>query len=142
MAKNKLTIDFKGFDVLKNQLEKLGGNVKEATEEALKKSEKIVEQNLIEAMNPHNRTHDTEKSIIRNPPVEWTGETATVNVGFDLENGGMPSVYLMYGTTLHGQPHIAPDQKLYDAIYGAAVKKEIKKIQEQIFKKAIEEVMK
>lgn len=33
MAKNKLTIDFKGFDVLKNQMEQLGGNIKEVTED-------------------------------------------------------------------------------------------------------------
>ena len=73
--------------------------------------------------------------------MEWTGDTASVGVGFDISGGGLPSIFLMYGTKLHGQPHITPDRKLYDAVYGAKTRKEISKIQESAFQKVLERVM-
>lgn len=46
----------------------------------------------------------------------------------------------MYGTKLHGQPHIAPDRNLYNAVYGAATKREIQAIQRKEFEKVLEKV--
>ena len=112
-----------------------------ATEKALKQSAEIIESNVSAAIIPHNQTHETEQSIIQNHKVEWTDTTAEVKVGFDIKNGGLPSIFLMYGTQLHGQPCIAPDEKLYDAVYGKQTKKQIKKLQKQVFDKAIEEAM-
>lgn len=48
----------------------------------------------------------------------------------------------MYGTKLHGQPHITPDRNVYNAVYGAKVRKDIVKIQQQAFEKAIERALK
>lgn len=143
MARNKLTVDFEGFNVLKKQLDEIGGNAtKRAIESALKASQNVVAKNVSAAMSPHNDTGDVSKSIIKNDPVEWTGDTAAVSVGFDIVDGGLPSIFLMYGTQLHGQPHITPDKNLYNAVYGASVKKQIRKIQKQAFEKVLERVMK
>ena len=141
--KNKLEIDFTGFDVLKKQLDEIGGNTTErAVESALKASQNVVAKSVSAAMSPHNKTGDVSRSIVDSKPVEWTGAMAAVGVGFDILNGGLPSIFLMYGTQLHGQPHLKPDRNLYNAVYGTAIKKQIRKIQQEAFEKVLERVMK
>lgn len=147
MAKAKLSIDFEGYSILKRQLDELGGKATErAVDSALKASQQLIARQVSAAMTPHNDTGNLKKQIVTTNPVEWTGDTASIGVGFNIrgENGleGLPSIFLMYGTKLHGQPHIKPDRELYNAVYGAKTKKEIKKIQEEIFNKVIERVIK
>lgn len=142
MAKNKLTIDFNGFEHIKKQLDAIGGNAtKQAVDDALKASQTYISQQVSAAITPHTLTGQTKKSIVRDHPVEWTGDVAAVDVGFDIVGGGLPSIFLMYGTQLHGQPHITPDRKLYDAVYGAKTRKEVLRLQEQAFNKALERVI-
>lgn len=138
MAKNKISIDFPGYELLKKQLDTLGGNATQrAVESALKASQQVVAEKVNAAMDPHTKTGKTKKSIVINSPVEWTGDTAAVGVGFDIKGGGLPSIFLMYGTKLFGQPHIEPDRNLYNAVYGAQTRKEILKIQEEAFEKVL-----
>ena len=142
MAKNKITVDFPGYDILKKQLDALGGDAtKRAIESALKASQQVVAEQVSAAITPHTFTGKTKKSIVTNDPVEWTGDTASVGVGFNIRGGGLPSIFLMYGTTLHGQPHIKPDRNLYNAVYGTKTKQEIMKIQELAFDKVVERVV-
>ena len=142
MAKNKITVDFSGFDVLKKQLDAIGGDAtKRAIESALKASQQVVAEQVNTVMIPHTRTGKTQRSIVRNSPVEWTGDTAAIGIGFDISGGGLPSIFLMYGTKLHGQPHIEPDRNLYNAVYGAQTKKKIMEMQEQAFNKVLERVV-
>lgn len=138
IAKNKMSINFDGYKELKTKLDSIGGeSTKRAVEGALKASQQLIARQANEAMLSHERTGTTRKSIVKDGNVEWEGDTASINIGFDLKNGGLPSVFLMYGTKLHGQPHIKPDRELYNAVYGAKTKKEIKKIQEEVFNKVI-----
>lgn len=138
MAKNKMSISFDGYKDLKEKLDSIGGeSTKRAVEGALKASQQLIARQANEAMLPHERTGTTRKSIVKDGAVVWEGDTASINIGFDLENGGLPSIFLMYGTKLHGQPHIKPDRELYNAVYGSQTKKEIKKIQEEVFNKVI-----
>ena len=138
MAKNKISISFDGYKDLKEKLDSIGGeSTKRAVEGALKASQQLIARQANEAMLPHERTGTTRKSIVKDGAVVWEGDTASINIGFDLENGGLPSIFLMYGTKLHGQPHIKPDRELYNAVYGSQTKKEIKKIQEEVFNKVI-----
>lgn len=144
-AKNKLRVDFTGLDAYQKQLEALGGNaVEQAFEAALKESQKLIADSVTAAMQPHNKTGGTASTIIRNDPVEWAGATAKIPVGFDVgeedrkqKGDHLASVYLMYGTKVHGQPHQAPDKKLFDAVYGAAIKKRVRQIQEEAFEKVL-----
>lgn len=143
MPKNKISIDFKGYDVIKKQLDQLGGDAtKRAVNEALKASQRIVADKVSAAITPHTYTGKTKKSIVIDAQVEWTGDTAAVGVGFDIKDGGLASIFLMYGTKLHGQPHITPDRNLYDAVYGNNTRKEIQKVQELAFDKVLQEVVK
>lgn len=139
---NKLRIDFKGVDEYIEKLKQLGGNaVNVAVENALKESQALVAQKCAAAMTPHRKTGRTAASIITDAPVEWTGETAKIPVGFDIENGGLASIFLMHGTTVNGQPHMERDEDLYNAVYGAETKREVRKLQKEAFDKVLEEVM-
>lgn len=138
MAKNKISIDFPGYELLKKQLDELGGSATmRAIESALKASQQVVAEKVSAAMAPHTMTGRTKKSIVIDAPVEWTGDQAAVGVGFNIVGGGLPSIFLMYGTKLHGQPHIKPDRNLYNAVYGPQTRKEIMQIQEQAFDKVL-----
>jgi hypothetical protein len=138
MAKNKISIDFPGYELLKKQLDELGGDATmRAIESALKASQQVVAEKVSAAMAPHTMTGRTKKSIVIDAPVEWTGDQAAVGVGFNIVGGGLPSIFLMYGTKLHGQPHIKPDRNLYNAVYGPQTRKEIMQIQEQAFEKVL-----
>lgn len=145
MAKNKLRVDFTGLDAYQKQLEALGGNaVEQAFEAALKESQKVIADSVTAATQPHNKTGGTAGTIIRNDPVEWSGSVAKTPVGFDIgdtdrkqEGDRLASVFLMYGTKVHGQPHQPPDKKLFDAVYGAAIKKRVRQIQEEAFEKVL-----
>lgn len=145
MAKRKMSVDFAGVDVFLEQLKALGeGAAQRATESALKATQAYVAKQAAQAMKKHEPpigkygTHTTDKAIIRTYPVEWTQSTASIAVGFDLENGGMPSLYLMHGTELNGQPHITEDAELYDAVYGSKTRREVRKLQKQVFEKVFE----
>lgn len=142
--KNKIKVQFEGFDTYVKKLEELAGGkaVKRALENALEESQHIVAEKTIAAMEPHNKTGDTAGAIIVSDPPHWSGSVASINVGFDINEGGFPSIYLMYGTKLHGEPHITPDRDLYNAVYGTATKKKIKEVQKDAFERALIGVMK
>ena len=147
MAKKRLSLDFPLYDQLKERLDKIGGKATEkAVESALKESQQFIAQKAHAAMIPHNKGGDVDKSIASGGQVEWTGQMASIPVGFHIPGGvsgldGLPSIFLMYGTQLHGQPHVTPDRQLYDAVYGTTVRKQIQKIQEEAFRKIMEEAM-
>ena len=95
-------------------------------------------------MQPHNRTGATAATLISGKAPEWTQSVGKAPVGFEIpdtdqkyEDDRLASVFLMYGTKVHGQPHVAPDRALYNAVYGAAVRKRVQKIQEEAFDKVL-----
>ena len=137
MAKAKLRLDFTGLDEYAAKLDKLGKGdaLRKAVENALEESAKLVKSQLEAEMKRHRRTGRTEKSLIE-PQVKWSGTLASVNVGFDIAHGGLPSIFLMYGT-----PKQAKDQRVYNAVYGSNTKKKIKQVQEEAFKKVLDDIM-
>lgn len=139
----KLIVNFGGFAEMVEKLDRLQGDIEKTTEQALKASHKIVTEKVEKAVQKSNlpakgkySTGKTADSIVKEADVKWDGTTASVDVGFDFKKGGMTSIYLMYGT-----PRMKPAKGLKAAIYGAAVKKEIKEKQKEIFSKAIKEKM-
>lgn len=139
---SKIQFDFGALDDLQDMLTKMDGNIDDAMDDALIASQKLIANKAGKAMEKHKRTGSTAESIIVDGEVRLAGGCKEIDVGFNLGNGGMPSVYLMYGTKLYGQPHIAPDKELYDAVFGKKTKKEVEEVQEKAFQKAIEEAMK
>lgn len=135
----KMSITFKGFDQLAEDIDAIGGDLKSAVDEALTESQKIIQSNLQTAAAEYSRkgggkgytTGKMYQSILKDPQVEWKGLIAEVNVGFQLfAKGGWHSIFIMYGT-----PRMGKNQKVYNAIKGARTKNEIAKIQEEIMQK-------
>lgn len=140
--KNRITMEFSGYSVLERRLKEIGGNAKKTAESALKASHNHVTKKLDSAISPHRKTGDVEKSLNKAPEVKWTGDIGEIKVGFNISDGGLPSIFLMYGTKLFGQPHIPPDENLYNAVYGTKTQKELQKIQREVYEKSIERTMK
>ena len=149
--KTKLSLDGDIFKEYADKLEKLGGNLRETVEKALEESADYVNDNLERDIKPHRRTGKTEKSLRKDWKVEWQGMTASIPVGFDVTKGGLPSIFLMYGTPKHGpvgkrpgaagHPGIKQDKKLFNDVYGSATQKKIQEIQEKVFTEEIEKLM-
>lgn len=131
----KLKLDFDGMDKVINRLSKLEKDIKPVTEKALRESHKIVTEKAAESVLRSNLpahgkfSHgDTARSLRKDAEILWNGSQATVHVGFDISNGGLPSIFMMYGT-----PRYMKNQKMYNAFYSKRTLDEIKELQARIF---------
>lgn len=129
---SRMSLEFEGFNEAVKRLERLEGNVRKVTNEALIKSKRLAHQQAGAAMSSHNESYATIRSLDNTSLPEWAGTTATIHVGFNIRKGGLASIFLMYGT-----PRMKKDTKLYNAFYGNKIKKEVHKLQEEIFMKEI-----
>lgn len=138
MARKKLYMDGEVFGQYAQQLYKLSSMefLKETTEKALMESKAYVTEKLHQDMKKHHRTGRTETSIDDDSGVEWKGTLASLKVGFKISEGGLASIFLMYGT-----PRMQPDRKLYNDVYGAATRRKIQEIQREVFDNALRQVM-
>lgn len=150
--KNKMSIDFKNFEEYAEKLEALGGDLKATAEEALKVTHEYITPNLKRDIAKHRKSGKTERSLIEKAEVTWEGTVASCPIGFDLANGGLASLFLMYGTPKHAPANqygrysgevagIEKGEELYNDIYGPRTKREVKKLQEEVFAKAIKKRM-
>ena len=130
MARKRLSLNFAGMDKIIKEYEAMGGNLTEAAENALKATHALITPKLQAAIAPHKQTGDTEASLSRSPEIEWDGTKALVPVGFSIRNGGLASIFLMYGT-----PRMQPDKALYNAIYGASTLRAVSEKQAEVFEK-------
>lgn len=143
-ASKKFGLELAEFDIYREKLARLAGGeeVKKAIDTALEKSRDIVAKRSAAAMQPHRLTGRTAASIITDSKPEWEMDKATISVGFDIAKGGLPSIFLMYGTTVKGKRHEPAFKEVYDAVYGKKTREEIVEVQKQAFIEAIEKVMK
>lgn len=130
---NRMELQFKGWEDVIDNLRDMEKDVNKAVENALNKSKEYVTQNAISAISPHHRSGKTEGSIDEDYRVSWKGGIAETEVGFHIRQGGLPSIFLMYGT-----PRMNKDQKLYDAFYGRKTEKEVGEIQKNELLKVLE----
>lgn len=155
MARKKFGLEFDGFNEVLERYKKLGGNLTVITEKCLEFIPSEINPNLQADMSRHHSKR-VVKSISTDKKVEWEGLKAGVKVGFNLKEGGLPSIFLMYGTAKHvpknqyGTPKradarlnggISPDKKLYNDIYGRSIRKKIGDKQEKILAKEINRLM-
>ena len=118
------------FDELSNK------GMQEAIKGALIESHKYITSLLRQSIERHRRTGRTENSLENTPEVTIEGNKLSIGVGFHISQGGLPSIFLMYGT-----PKQAPDTQLYNAVFGAETKKEIAKIQRNYVKQAMKKYL-
>lgn len=143
MAKNKIGLQFKGWQELLSGVEKVSGEsgLKEAVNGALNASKNAVNTKIKKSMNKSNLpahgkysgSPHTLESLNRDFDVKWSGYTGEIKVGFDLKKSGLTSIFLMYGT-----PKMQPVNGLKDAVYGNKTKKEVQKIQKEAISKYIQ----
>lgn len=114
MARNTLKLDTKGFEDLVARFEKLGGNAQEIVGKALERAGDKIEKDTIAAIQRKNLPQkgkyskgNTERSIVRNSKVTWSGTMAEIGVGFDYSKPGAGG-YLITGT-----PRMQPDRELH-----------------------------
>lgn len=134
----KLKFEFDGFDDVIKRLTDLEGDVKGTAEKALKECHREVTKDALEAIKPHKDTGVTEKSLYTEAKVEWAGTQASVPVGFSIREGGLASIFLMYGTP-RKDPPMKKDPNLFNALSPKSkqLQEKVKKIQEDIFYKEI-----
>jgi hypothetical protein len=136
----KMSITFSGFADLAADIDRSGGDLHKAVDEALTKTGQYIQSQLASAAAPYAAKGlkgyaegDMYGTIINDQIVSWQGSVAEVSVGFDLDaKGGWHSIFVMYGT-----PRMDKDQKVYNAIKGTKTKKEIEKIQQEVMQKYI-----
>lgn len=150
-SKNKITLSFPGMKETLERFEKMDGAVGPAVTEALQESYNYVTSHLEDQIEQHRRSGRTAESLLKNEKVQIEGTTYYINVGFDVSNGGLASIFLMYGTPKHtikrrtmngtkswNHPGMDADAVLYDLVFGPSTKTEIAKIQKKIFEKRME----
>lgn len=131
---SKMGIEFEGFEEAIKRIEKLDGDVRSITEKALKETHRIVtakadesaQKNSLPAKGKYS-SGDTLNSLKRDASIEWSGTEAKVPVGFSISKGGLPSIFMIYGTPRHMK-----NQKMYDAVWGNKTHDEVLKAQEEI----------
>lgn len=123
---NRLRLETSGFEELLAALNQAGADSRKAAEKALIEGKKAVTPGIEQAIARHHLTGRTEASLDRKDEVRWEGTVAAIDVGFHIRQGGLPSIFLMYGT-----PRIAPDKRLYNSIYGAAAQNKFKEAAEE-----------
>jgi hypothetical protein len=121
----RITIDFDGFDKALERFEEMEKDIKPAVEKGLKESHRAITPGAKSAISPHHVSGATAGSLRETSIVEWSGNVAEIKVGFNIAEGGLPSVFLMYGT-----PKMRPDMKLWSAFFGSATLKRIRDAQE------------
>lgn len=138
---SKMHVTFPGFADLAERIDRSGGDINAAVDEALTATQKLIQENLEKEAQPYAKdgkkgyaTGNMYRSIIKTASIDWSGAVAEVSVGFDLKKkGGWHSIFLVHGTPRR-EPNIQ-DKKLYDAIFGAKTKKDIETIQRAILEK-------
>ena len=145
---NKSRIEFDGFEEAIARLNKLKNKIKNISEKALKKTHEIITQKAQDAITPHNETHQTEKTLRKEAEIEWNGTLASVKTGFSISEGGLASIFLMYGTQSHAVSNqygknlgvaeeTKRDAKMYNAFFGSSTRKEVAEAQKEIFNNEI-----
>lgn len=141
MARMKIMFD--GFKDLAYEIDKAGGDLHAAVDEALTETANMVQRHVEQATLPYANKGgglkgyaegDMYQAIKKDHPIYWHGTVAEVSVGFNLlDKGGWHSIFVMYGT-----PRMAKDQKIYNAIKGTRTKHAITLLQQEIMFKHLD----
>ena len=136
----RVSIIFDGFEDLAYEISKLGDEpLHNAVDEALNTTYHHIQQHVRAAAAQYGPrggkgyATGAMKAAVYTGGVEWSGSTASIGVGFDLEaKGGYHSIFIMYGTPRHAPGNnggIKKDKEIYNAIRGPHLNEEIEAIQ-------------
>lgn len=146
MARNTMQLDLKGFNELMTKLDGLGGDLKKAATEALEKAGEKIAEDTASAVQKNNlpahgkfSTGKTQDTVVENPKVEWSGDVASIGVGFDFSKNGAGGFLIKgYYQNYHGTPrHMAPQPQLNAMYTGKGYMKSIQNEMKEVVLKAI-----
>lgn len=138
MARRKNGFDITALEKYADQLQEAGGMaaVKRAVQGGMLATKKQVNSEVTAAMQSGNlpaggkySTGDTMGHLNEEMTVDWEGNMARLKLGFNMEGGGITSIFLMYGTPRH-----APASGLREALKEHPKKISRKKMQEACVK--------
>lgn len=138
MARRKNGFDITALEKYADQLQEAGGMaaVKRAVQGGILATKKQVNAEVTTAMQSGNlpaggkySTGDTMGHLNEEMTVDWEGNMARLKLGFNMEGGGITSIFLMYGTPRH-----APASGLREALKEHPKKISRKKMQEACVK--------
>jgi len=96
-SNGKAFIEMYGVSDLLKKIEKANGNLEDAISKAVEKSVELPKQDMLNFMEQHHRSGDTEESFTVYP-IKWKDGVGTVKLGFSIKKKGLPAVFLNYGT--------------------------------------------
>lgn len=138
MARRKNGFDITALEKYADQLQEAGGMaaVKRAVQGGMLATKKQVNAEVTTAMQSGNlpaggkySTGDTMGHLNEEMTVDWEGNMARLKLGFNMEGGGITSIFLMYGTPRH-----APASGLREVLKEHPKKISRKKMQEACVK--------
>lgn len=138
-------VQFKGFDEqVQKMYQMVGSELKPVIEDCLKFIPDKINPNLTRDMKRHTKYSSgrTLASLETENPITWSGTEASIPVGFHIRRGGLPSVFLMYGTARHApnNPGVQQDVALHDDIMGDRLEKEIANEQKRIYDRGVKKI--
>lgn len=135
MGKNSMKLDLTGFNTMLESIQKAGGQIDKAAEKALTESATPFYEDLKVGIKKHRKSGLTESSLLDPKNIVWEGNRVTLKVGFDMSKGGLPALFLEYGT---------PKQKATPFIQPAIKRNQpkAKKIQKNVLSEILEELKK
>lgn len=147
MARQGMSVDFAGIIELEKTLESLGAEVyTKAVVNALEASKNYVNGEILKAMDASKYNFDgtgysklkSKKGLskVEKMDVEINGSYAVAYAGVSFYDA--PELWYI----ANGAPHTPKDNNIYNAVrVKGNVKKEVERIQEEEFKKVIEEAL-
>ena len=96
--KSKCKMSFSGYEEIIQDIERIGGDVPKTITKAVELSGKIVTDRYKEVIKKHHFTGVTEESLVQDPKAVNDGKKITMKTGFNLNEGGLASIYLDRGT--------------------------------------------
>ncbi len=133
MSKNSLKLQLHGVEELLEKIQKMHGDIHQAAEQAMLASAKPFHQDLLVAIKKHRRSGLTESTLKPVDACKWQGNQCSLEVGFHIKSGGLPALFLEYGT---------PRMKAYPFIRPAINrnKRIAKKIQQETIERLLKEL--
>lgn len=110
MAKRKNGFDTSALAKYAERLEAAGGaaTIKRAVEGGMKQTKQGTNKQVTAVMQTSNlpaggkyATGETMQHLNRDMDVSWEGNMARMKLGFNLQDAGLVSIFLMYGTPKH-----------------------------------------
>lgn len=131
----KARIDFYGSSELLKKLERAGANVEKCIVDALQKSVEKPKEEMISFLRDKPHPYSTGATLDSfTEEIKHEKNKVYLKVGFDIKKGGLPAVFLNYGT-----PKIAPTSFIDNAVENNL--DEIKRAQIDALNKAFEELL-